>query len=195
MKWRRAEKCGRRQFYVWVCVSELSVVDFRRCLLESALQHFRPCLASDLHLVWITALVVDWEENHLGNLHLPSAKNTGNTPKYRIRAAFNRTRLYSVWNAVTPAIWKTCIDLYKLFHVFCSISFEIVSTVLDYVYILPYVYLVPNSIHLLDIYSLIVEKLEIYIKKTKNKTPIGSGFWPQSAAERPNSCAAQGSRP
>lgn len=155
MKWRRAEKCGRRQFYVWVCMSELSVVDFRRCLLESALQHFRPCLASDLHLVWITALVVDWEENHLGNLRLPSAKNTGNTPKYRIRAAFNRTRLYSVWNAVTPAIWKTCIHL-NYFMFFCSISFEIVSTALDYVYILPYVYLVPNCIHLLDIYSLIV---------------------------------------
>lgn len=43
-------------------------------------------LPSDLHLVWITALVVEWEENHLGNLRLPSAKNTANAPKHRIRA-------------------------------------------------------------------------------------------------------------
>lgn len=134
MKWRWAEKCGRRQFYVWVCMSELSVLDFRRCPLESALQQFRPCPASDLHLVWITTLVVEWEENHLGNLRLPSAKNTANAPTYRIRAGFNRTQLYCVWNVVTPAICKTC-------RVFCSIFFE---TVLYYVYILPHVYIVSS---------------------------------------------------
>lgn len=63
-------------------VSEISVLCARRC--APALQ----TLPSDLHLVWIIALEVEGEKNHLGNPRLPSAKSTVNTPKHRTRAGF-----------------------------------------------------------------------------------------------------------
>lgn len=94
-------------FCLRLCVSELSVVGCS----EISGRKCTPAIASHLHLVWITAPVVEREENHLGNLRLPSAKNTANVPKCRIRAGLTRTQLYCVSKAETAAKWKLCISI------------------------------------------------------------------------------------
>lgn len=98
---------------------------------------------------------------------------------------FHRTQLYCVWNAGTPAIRKTgCV--------FCSIFFwHCLNCIVQYIYTSPCIH--SSQLNTYSIFT--VWLCKTWRKKKPTKKRSGSGFSPQAAAERPNSCAAQGSRP
>lgn len=92
----------------------LSLYEWNQGVVEMSVRKFTPAvqtLRSDLHLVWIMALEVEWEKNHLGNLCLASAKSAANAPGLRTPAGLNRRQLYCAWIAVTPEKCKLCTIL------------------------------------------------------------------------------------